>query len=129
FADHHEIVFQELEPLFVKLTEDWAGKKLKENPFPRIPFQDAMDRYGSDRPDLRYGMELVDLTEELRDTKFAVFSSAISGGGSVKAIRCVGGAKLTRSQIDNYTELTKAAGAGGLAYLTLLGTEAKSPIT
>jgi aspartyl-tRNA synthetase len=63
FADKDETVFQELEPLFVKLTEEFAVKKLLQNPFPRIPYLEAMEMYGSDRPDLIFGMELVELTD------------------------------------------------------------------
>ncbi len=128
FADNPEMVFQELEPLFIKLTEDFAGKKIWQKPIPRIPFREAMDKYGSDKPDLRFGMELVDLTEELRDTKFTVFSGAIKAGGVVKAICLQGGAKLTRSQIDELTEMVKKDGAGGLAYITLAEDSLKSPI-
>jgi aspartyl-tRNA synthetase len=116
FADRDETVFQELEPLFIELTEKWAEKKCMQKPFPRIPFLTAMEEYGSDRPDLRFGMKLVNLTEDLRDTKFSVFGNAIKNGGSVKAICCKDGARLTRSQIDELTEFVKKEGAGGLAY-------------
>ncbi len=117
FAEKDETVFHELEPLFIKLTEEWAGKKIMQKPFPRIPFLEAMDVYGSDRPDLRFDMKMVDLTEDLRDTKFSVFGNTIKGGGVVKAICCQGGATLTRSQIDDLTEMVKKEGAGGLAYI------------
>ena len=76
-----------------------------------------MDLYGSDKPDLRFEMKMVNLTEDLRDTKFSVFGNAIKNGGVVKAICCQGGAKLTRSQIDELTEMVKKEGAGGLAYI------------
>jgi aspartyl-tRNA synthetase len=128
FADTPEIVFQELEPLFIKLTEDFAGRKVWQKPFPRIPFREVMDRYGTDRPDLRFGMELVDLTHDMRDTKFTVFGSAIKSGGVVKGICLRGGAKLTRSQIDELTEMVRKDGAGGLAYITLAEDGVKSPI-
>ena len=128
FADKDETVFQELEPLFIKLTEDWAGKKCMQKPFPRIPYLTAMEEYGSDRPDLRYEMKLVNLTEDFKDTKFSVFGNAIKNGGVIKAICCQGGAKLTRSQIDELTELVKKEGAGGLAYIMLDAEGMKSPI-
>ena len=74
FADKDEVVFQEMEPMFVELTEKFAGKKLKLDPktgkFPRIPYLEAMDLYGSDKPDLRFEMKMVNLTEDLKDTKF-----------------------------------------------------------
>lgn len=128
FADRDEIVFQEMEPLFIKLTEEWAGKKILQKPFPRIPYLEAMDIYGSDRPDLRFDMKMVDLTEDLKATGFSVFGNAVKGGGVVKAIRCEKGAGLTRSQIDELTELAKKEGAGGLAYIMVEEAGPKSPI-
>lgn len=132
FADRDEIVFQEMEPLFVELTEKFAGKKCMQKPFPRIPYLEAMDLYGSDKPDLRFEMKMVDLTEELRATGFSVFGNAINSpageGGVVKAICCRNGAKLTRSQIDELTEMVKKDGAGGLAYIVLDPDGIKSPI-
>ncbi|HYV33532.1 MAG TPA: aspartate--tRNA ligase [Candidatus Limnocylindria bacterium] len=128
FADNDETVFQELEPLFIKLTENFAGKKCMQKPFPRLPYLQAMEEYGSDRPDLRFEMKMVNLTEDLRDTKFSVFGNAIKGGGVIKAICCQGGSKLTRSQIDELTEFVKKEGAGGLAYIVLDADGMKSPI-
>lgn len=128
FADKDEVVFQQMEPLFVELTEKWAGKKCLQKPFPRLPYLQAMDEYGSDRPDLRFGMKFVNLTEDLKETKFSVFGNAIKNGGCVKAISCPGGAKLTRSQIDELTEMVKREGAGGLAYIVLDPDGIKSPI-
>ncbi len=128
FADRDEIVFQEMEPLFIKLTEEWAGKKCMQMPFPRIPYLEAMEKYGSDRPDLRFGMELVNLTEDLKNTGFSVFGNAIKNGGVVKAIALEGGARLTRSQIDELTEFVKKEGAGGLAYIVMDADGMKSPI-
>jgi len=117
FADRDETVFQEMEPMFIKLTEEWAGKKCMQKPFPRIPYLQALEEYGSDRPDLRFGMKMITLTDDLTETKFSVFGNAIKGGGVIKAICCQGGAKMTRSQIDELTELAKKEGAGGLAYI------------
>lgn len=128
FADKDETVFNEMEPLFIKLTEEWAGKKCMQKPFPRIPYLQALEEYGSDRPDLRFDMRMVNLTDDLRETKFSVFGGAIKNGGVIKAICCQGGAKLTRSQIDELTELAKKEGAGGLAYIILDAEGMKSPI-
>ena len=128
FAEKDETVFHELEPLFIKLTEEWAGKKILQKPFPRIPYLTAMEEYGSDRPDLRFNMKLIDLTADLQNTGFSVFGNAIKGGGVVKAIAVQGGAKLTRSQIDELTGFVKKEGAGGLAYIVLENNEFKSPI-
>ncbi len=117
FADRDETVFQELEPLFIELTEKFAGKKCMQKPFPRIPYLQALEEYGSDRPDLRFEMKLVDLTDIFRGTEFKIFYNAIENSGSVKAICVQGGAKLTRSQIDELTEMVKKEGAGGLPYV------------
>lgn len=128
FAEHPEEIFQELEPLFIKLTEDFAEKKVQQKPFPRIPYQESFDRYGSDRPDLRFGMELVNLTEDFKNTEFSVFGNAIKNGGVIKAICCQGGATLSRSQIDELTEMVKKEGAGGLAYIVFKDNTVNSPI-
>ena len=128
FADKDETVFQEMEPLFVELTEKFAGKKCAQKPFPRLPYLEAMDLYGSDKPDLRFEMKMVNLTEYLKNTQFSVFGNAIKNGGVVKAICCQGGAKLSRSQIDELTEMVKKEGAGGLAYIVLAEDGMKSPI-
>ena len=87
-----------------------------------------MNRFGTDKPDLRYAMELVDLSDELKGCGFGVFSSAIESGGQVKAICVSGAASLSRSQIDHFTEVAKSEGAGGLAYMTIENGEVKSPI-
>lgn len=126
FADRDEIVFQEMEPLFVELTEKFAGKKCLQKPFPRIPYLEAMDLYGSDKPDLRFEMKMVDLSEDLKSTQFSVFGNAIKNGGAVKAICCQGGSRLTRSQIDELTEMVKKEGAGGLAYIVYENVDAPS---
>src|SRR5581483_5140570 len=128
FADHDEIVFKELEPLFVELTEKFAGKKCAQKPFVRLPYLEAMEKYGTDRPDLRFEMQMVDLSADLQSTKFSVFGNALQKGGVIKAITLDGGAKLTRSQIDELTEFVKKEGAGGLAYIMMDGDGMKSPI-
>jgi aspartyl-tRNA synthetase len=119
FVQKPEDVFVELEPLFIKLTEEFAGKKCAQKPFPRLPYQEALDLYGSDKPDLRFEMKLVDITLDLRETQFSVFAHAIKNDGVVKAICCPGGAKLTRGQIDELTKMVKKEGAGGLAYIVI----------
>ena len=89
-----------------------------ETPLPRITFADAMSRYGSDKPDTRFGMEIRDLSETVRDCGFGVFTSAIENGGSVRCIVAKGAAAtLTRKEIDKLTEHAKGIGAKGLAYI------------
>jgi aspartyl-tRNA synthetase len=129
FVEEGEEVRSIMEPLIKKLVTDFAGKKLLSEDIPRISFEEAMNRYGSDKPDLRFGMELADLTDDLKDSQFIVFSSAINDGGVVKAICVEGGAKFSRSQIDAYTEVAKNEGAKGLAYISYQNNELKSPIT
>ncbi|NBW28857.1 aspartate--tRNA ligase [bacterium] len=127
FVYDGEEVRKTVEPLITNLVTDFAGKKLLFKDVPRIPYAEAMNKYGSDKPDLRFGMELVDLTSTLKDSGFAVFGGAIKEGGVVKAINVKGGAKFSRSDIDKYTEIAKDEGAKGLAYV-LYDKELKSPI-
>ena len=87
------------------------------NPFPRITYAEAMRRYGSDKPDLRVTLELTEVTDAVKDVAFKVFSGPATSGGRVAALRIPGGATLTRSEIDGYTEFVKIYGAKGLAYI------------
>jgi aspartyl-tRNA synthetase len=128
FVEDGEIVRQTTEPLIRQLVTQFAGKKLLSETIPRISYNEAMDRYGSDKPDLRFGMELVDLSDALSATAFGVFANTIRDGGVVKAICVKDGARLSRSQIDRLTEIAKSDGAGGLAYMTFEADEVKSPI-
>lgn len=89
-------------------------------PLPRLTYADSMNRYGTDKPDIRFGMEITDITDAVKDCGFAVFSGAVSGGGSVRAINVKNGAaKLTRKEIDKLTEHAKGIGAKGLAFIRL----------
>jgi aspartyl-tRNA synthetase len=124
FVEDGEEVRQMVEPLMKELATDFAGKKLLSEDIPRIPYTEAMERYGSDKPDLRFGMELTELTDVFTNTEFGVFKNA----ECVKAICVKGGASLSRKRIDNFTDIAKKEGAGGLAYITYDQGEAKSPI-
>lgn len=118
FAQNHEDIFSQVEPLVIQLSEKFAGKQVKWKPFPRIPYQEAIEKYGSDKPDLRFEMELTEVSDILKDTQFSVFANALKNSkGAVKAICTVGGSSLSRSQIDELTEMVKKEGAGGLAYI------------
>ena len=99
-------------------------------PIPRITWHDAMARYGSDKPDLRYGLELVDLTQYLTGTEFRVFAGAIAAGGYVGAVVMPGGAAQTRKELDGWQDWAKARGARGLAYVVLDAEtgEARGPV-
>jgi len=97
-------------------------------PFKRMAFPEAIDRFGIDKPDTRFGMELVDFTEDFRASKFRVFSGAVAEHGIVKAINAKGLACATQGQLDAMTETAKGLGAKGLAYIKVEGGEWKSPI-
>jgi aspartyl-tRNA synthetase len=97
-------------------------------PFRRISFEEALNRYGIDKPDTRFGMELVDFTEEFKASAFKVFSGAIANGGGVKALNAKGMAGATQGQIETMTEYAKSFGAKGLAFIKVEGGEWKSPI-
>ena len=135
FVDSGETVRAEIEPLFVALATEFSDKKLvmnsepakkylgKESKIPCLPYDFALDTYGTDKPDLRYGMELIDLTEIFQKTDFKVFKTEC-----VKAIRVKGASSLTRREIDEFTEQARKLGAGGLAYILYTEEGAKSPI-
>src|SRR4051812_8270222 len=97
-------------------------------PFKRMSFQEALNKYGIDKPDTRFGIELVDFTEEFRASTFKVFSGAIANGGVVKALNAKGLAGATQGQIETMTEYAKSFGAKGLAFIKVEGGEWKSPI-
>jgi aspartyl-tRNA synthetase len=97
-------------------------------PFKRITFEEALNRYGIDKPDTRFGMELVDFTEEFKMSTFKVFSGAIANGGVVKALNAKGMAGATQGQLETMTEYAKSFGAKGLAFIKVEGGEWKSPI-
>ena len=97
-------------------------------PFKRMSFEEAMNRYGIDKPDTRFGLELVDMTEDFRGSTFKVFSGAIAAGGVVKALNARGLASATQGQIETMTEYAKSFGAKGLAFIKVEGGEWKSPI-
>ncbi len=97
-------------------------------PFDRLTYREALDRYGSDKPDRRFGMELVDLGETFRESGFKVFRGALDAGGVVKAINAKGFAGITIGQADELTEIAKLYGAKGLAFIKIENGEWKSPI-
>ena len=135
FVEDGETVRKEIEPLYISLATEFAHKKIvvnshlakaympKDSQVPRLPYEFAMETYGVDKPDLRYGMELIDLTDDFKSTEFKVFKTEC-----VKAICVKGGAKLTRREIDEFTNQARKLGAGGLAYILYVDGEAKSPI-
>ena len=119
-----------LEELFIEIANRFGGaKRLAQTPFPRLDFADAMARYGSDRPDLRYGLEFVDVSEAVRESEFQVFAGALANGDEVKAVRVPAQAEMPRRTIDALVEVAREGGAKGLANIGFLaGDELRSPI-
>jgi len=120
-------VFAVAEEMMAHLWNKVLGIKIK-TPFPRYDYQEVMNRWGIDKPDLRFGMEIVDLSEEVAGCGFKVFTSTLEHGGCVKAIVFAGGGELSRKQIDELDTLAKANGAGGLGYILRSAGGSKSPI-
>ncbi len=107
-----------LEGLIAAIVEG-VGQGPLELPLPVLTYDEAMLRYGSDKPDLRYGLEIVDLSAVFTASGFRVFRAAVEAGGVVRALRAAGGARLSRAQLDALTEVARAHGAGGMAYVTV----------
>jgi aspartyl-tRNA synthetase len=126
FIDEED-VFSLVEELMTVLFKQ-IDRPIK-TPFPRIRYDEAMARYGSDAPDLRFGLEIVDLTEILKDAQFKVFSQAVQNGGVVRAINARGCASWTRREIDEMGKMAVDNGAKGMAWIACTENELKSPIT
>jgi aspartyl-tRNA synthetase len=114
-----EDILSLLEELWIDLTRKHSTKKIASTPFPRIPWRTAMERYGSDKPDLRFGLEIINVSEIVTECGFGVFAQAVSDGGVVHALKVDGGGKFSRKNIDDLTELAKTKGAKGLAYIII----------
>lgn len=115
-----EDVMDLIEGLYSELVaEVTPGKKVFQTPWPKLTYQEAMDRFGKDNPDIRFGMELVDISDLAPDSGFRVFVDTISKGGTVRGLNARGLGSYSRKQIDELTEWVKHYGAKGLAYLAL----------
>ena len=114
FADEEDIIAMN-EGYLKTLFRDFLKQDLP-TPFPRMTWKEAMTRYGSDKPDTRFGMELCDISDLVKDSGFSVFAGAVADGGSVRGITVEGGAKMTRKEIDSLTDFVKTYGARGLAW-------------
>ena len=117
FVDQEDIL-EHLEKMFKHLFREALGVEFQE-PFPRLTWQQAMDRYGSDKPDLRFGRPIVDLTQQLKGCGFSVFRKAIDEGGMVRAVNVKGHGNFTRSAIEELTEKALKLGAKGMAWIAL----------
>jgi aspartyl-tRNA synthetase len=123
-----EDVFQVVERLYKRLAEEVVvegrpQKRIQQYPFPRIPYWEAIDRFGSDKPDLRYALEIEDVSALLRGTKFGLFADALGLGGRVKALRVPGGAAEGKGYVRALEKKVKETGWGGLPHLLWKGNE------
>jgi aspartyl-tRNA synthetase len=113
-------VMDTIEQMVTTVTREVIpDRPMLATPFPRLTYEEAMSRYGSDKPDIRFGMELVDLTDALREVDFRVFAEPIAAGGVVRAIVAPGCGHYSRKQLDELTEVAKRGGAKGLAWLAV----------
>lgn len=126
FIDREDI-YATIEGLLKRVWQAALGVEIP-TPFKRLPFVEALNRFGIDKPDTRFGMELGDLTEEFRHSAFKVFSGAVAGGGVVKALNAKGLACATQGQIQAMTDIATGFGAKGLAFIKVENGEWKSPI-
>jgi aspartyl-tRNA synthetase len=121
-------IFKVIEPLMAELSRLIEIKV--ELPFPRLTYAEAMRRYGTDKPDTRFGLELVDLSHHLEGTDFTPYRAALDAGGQVRAINVGGGAKYSRKALDELTEITLRYGAGGMGWIkTAVSGEITSPLS
>jgi aspartyl-tRNA synthetase len=119
---HRDDVLAMVEGLYTEMIPVVTPhKKILSSPWPKLSYKDAMDKYGTDKPDLRFGMELLDLTEIFTATDFRVFRSALEAGGVIKCIVAPGSADMSRREVDELTESAKGFGAKGLATLAVTG--------
>lgn len=123
-----EDVMSTLEDLYTEIFKKFAKKPLAQTPVPRLTYDEAIRRFGIDRPDMRFALELVDLTDALRSTGFNAFRSVIDAGGAVRGLVLPGKADATRKDIDGWQALVKTRGAKGLATFAFGGTEVRSPV-
>ncbi len=128
FVDREDILGL-IEPMFIELTETVGHKQILHKPFPRLTYDEALERFGSDKPDIRFGMELIDLGPTLVGCEFRVFSEALAAGGRVKAIVAPGCADYSRRQLDELVEFARASGAKGLAWIAVRDDGLRSQIT
>ncbi|HJP64809.1 MAG TPA: aspartate--tRNA ligase [Actinomycetota bacterium] len=122
-----EDVYELMESMFVRLFAEVLDVELP-SPFPRLTYDEAMGRYGSDKPDTRYGMELADLTEVFRGSGFQAFAKVVDQGGAVKAFAAPGAAGWSRKDLDGLIQEAKARGAAGLVWVAFTAEGARSPV-
>lgn len=129
FVSEHDVMSL-IEALLIHLIEKTTKKRIKERPFPHIRYEDAMTRFGTDHPDLRFDVPLVEISDLAAAGTFGVFKSALANQGMVKGIRVPGAGSYTRKEVDELTEFARQLGAKGLVSLAISASgEIKSPLT
>ena len=123
-----EDVFTVIEGMFERVFEKFSTRKFTRPPFPRIPYREAIRRFGSDKPDLRNPLEMIDVSEFFRDSEFKAFSGTVANGGVVRAIRAPQVAGKPRKFFDDMIKFAQENGAKGMAYIIWTGDTEKSPI-
>ena len=128
FVDREDVL-ELVESLFTALVPAVSDRRILQVPFPRLSYQEAIARYGSDKPDLRFGLELVDLTPVAAESSFQIFRQAVAAGGAVKGMRLPGCAGYSRKQIQELTDLAVKNGAKGLVWIARSTDEIRSPLS
>jgi aspartyl-tRNA synthetase len=126
FIDREDM-YALIEGLLKEVWQKTLGEEI-QTPFLRMPFEEAMNRFGSDKPDMRFDLEIVDFSEDFRNSDFKVFAGAVSSGGAVKAFNAKGLANITQGELKHLEETAKSLGAKGLAFIKSENGEWKSPI-
>ena len=126
FVDEED-VFAVIEPLYARIVRETQGVEVA-TPFPRMTYDEMMDRYGSDKPDLRYGMELANVGEVFAGTGFRAFASALGSEGLVKAFAAPGGVQLSRKELDELVQVAKSRGAAGVVWIAVEDDGVRSPV-
>ncbi|MGH3087672.1 MAG: aspartate--tRNA ligase, partial [Rubrobacteraceae bacterium] len=121
-------VLELVEVLYTEIVEELTDKKVMTKPFPRLTFAESMSRFGSDKPDIRFGLELEDVSNLVETSEFKVFRGAVESGGSVRGISVGGLGDLSRKEVDDLVEVAKGGGAKGLAHFQVTEDGLKSPI-
>ena len=127
FIDQEDIL-KLMEEMFIAIVENVTPKYKMIKPFPRLTYRESMERFGSDKPDIRYGMEIKDISDIAAKTEFGVFRLALDAGGTVRGICAAGCANYSRRQIDDLSEFIKTYGAKGLLNMPIGGEGAKSVV-
>lgn len=121
-------VLDVIERLYLLLADTLSEKSVQARPIPRISFAEAMEKYGTDCPDLRFGLELVDVSDIAQETEFRVFKDVLANGGIIKGVRAPGCASYPRKQVDEFTALARSLGGKGLVSIAIDDDQVRSPV-